>query len=263
MSERKKDIIIGFIIGLILGAFFMWLNFYIQEKTLEKEKKRLEPNISINISNRDKNKVEFYLESTNSDGKEIEDFKFKFGIPGKIIDIIDLSFEMRVGVGNCEYFEKEHKFYSIIHITCESIMPKEWYNLNIDYRPVQKIYHYSEDSTATLAIPDYDLEINSLRSKGFDKIFYHSPDFNLKDFQGYSFYWLFNGNNIKKEGCKDLSEVSFIQKNNEEFVNWIEGYLYLDSLEHKVLPDYSKGSDHECYQNVECLKNIESERGCN
>lgn len=218
-----------------------------------------EPDILIDITNPNENIIEFYLESTNLDGNEIENFNFKFEVPGKIINIIDSLFEMKIG--SCEYSEKENKLHSIINITCKSIMPAEWYHLRIDYKPVQEIYHYSE-AGSTLAIPDYDLEIDSLKSKGFDKIFYHSPDFNLKDFQKYSFYWLFNGNNIKKEGCKDLSEVPFMQKNNEEIINYMEGYLYLDSLESKILSNNSKGPLHECYQNMKCLKDIEAERAC-
>ena len=238
--------------GFLLNSGYDWFNNKYQ-------KAKREPDVNIEITKLKDYQVEFYLESNTLDGGKIENFKFQFEIPGKIINISPSFSEERAA--DCEYSKKEKKLHSIVHITCESIIPSGWYFLNINYKPVQRMYHYSENGI-TLAITDHDLQIDSLKSKGFEKIFFHSPDFNLKDYQDYLFYWLFNGNYEKKVGCINLSDVPFIQKNNEELINYEEGKFDLYLLRETIDKSANRGPLEECYQDMECLKNIETERGC-
>lgn len=245
-----KGIILSFIIGVLAGFPAAWwsvsYNFKIQEKKIDVEKIRVEPNIDINISQNQEELI-VLIESLNIEGEKVENLHFAFAIPGTVHKTYGLyqdsfggckikSFVKETGGGSFASSTDDEVFgmkevlneqlYSdpmknfggvtlsqMLDFQCSSISPGGNYQIKLIYRPSDKI-----------------LEKQFLERHGSLKYFSFIP-LDLYDYYQYDYFWNFNGKTQTKKDCLDLSDLNYIQLDNDRYVEFRKGFYDLFEID--------------------------------
>ena len=237
--DINKKLIKGWIFFGFLSIILIWLNPFVEKKINENLKRRLKPNIDFEIIEQSDSELILSIQSGDSQ-TIIKTLSLKFNIPGvfkgfnlKKIDRIgkyNIYSSFQVGTGQDTTAE-------IVYVWFENIQPNSYCNISIYFSP-------------TLPRP-----IPGSENTKYEKLY--MPVMDLHDYSKCIYTWMFQGDETLEVLYKNLSNLSFIKKDNENLLHNFQGIEY-ENFVRKYNPNYNH---HEKYHfTEEWLNKLEEER---
>lgn len=220
LHQDPRSWLYGVIIGAIIAALLtMWgieRSIDKQNKNIAEEKNNKRPNVEIIIEELTKNKIQVYIQASDSNLVPIETLFFKFDIPGTYISS-DQHYS-----DNIESYLFANVFKGSVNniTTCETIfgqakgiLPNAYLTVNILFEP-------------TTLIPISGREL--LENSNYPT--HYVPLMDLHDYSKIVYTWSFNGEIQIEYKYLDLTNLQYIQKDNLELVKKLKWHKDLQSV---------------------------------